>query len=56
MEKSVEEVHTVKALGSAARDHSGILSPFEFSRRYVHGIEIRFHYQPNKFQTITNET
>ncbi|KAI8007963.1 Mannitol dehydrogenase [Camellia lanceoleosa] len=33
MEKSAEEVHTVKAFGWAARDHSGILSPFEFSRR-----------------------
>ncbi|KAF5932608.1 hypothetical protein HYC85_028779 [Camellia sinensis] len=29
MEKSAEEVHTVKAFGWAARDHSGVLSPFE---------------------------
>ncbi|PHT30949.1 putative mannitol dehydrogenase [Capsicum baccatum] len=33
MEKSPEEMHPVKAFGWAARDNSGILSPFKFSRR-----------------------
>lgn len=35
MEKSPEEQHPVKAFGWAARDASGVLSPFHFSRRYV---------------------
>ncbi|CAN4126814.1 unnamed protein product [Withania somnifera] len=33
MEKSPEEVHPVKAFGWAARDTTGTLSPFKFSRR-----------------------
>lgn len=33
MEKSPEEQHPVKAFGWAARDTSGVLSPFHFSRR-----------------------
>nr|XP_016447532.1 PREDICTED: 8-hydroxygeraniol dehydrogenase-like [Nicotiana tabacum] len=33
MEKSLEEVHPVKAFGWAAKDTSGLLSPFKFSRR-----------------------
>ncbi|PIA41156.1 hypothetical protein AQUCO_02300153v1 [Aquilegia coerulea] len=33
MSKSPEEEHPQKALGWAARDNSGILSPFKFSRR-----------------------
>ena len=31
---SPEEEHPQKAFGWAARDPSGILSPFKFSRRY----------------------
>lgn len=34
MVKAPEEEHPVKAFGWAARDTSGILSPFHFSRRY----------------------
>ncbi|KAA8546667.1 hypothetical protein F0562_003102 [Nyssa sinensis] len=33
MEKSPEQEHPVKAFGWAARDQSGVLSPFKFSRR-----------------------
>lgn len=33
MEKSPEEQHPIKALGWGARDVSGVLSPFNFSRR-----------------------
>ena len=33
MAKSPEEEHPVKAFGWAARDSSGHLSPFKFSRR-----------------------
>jgi len=32
-EKSYEEEHPTKAFGWAARDQSGVLSPFKFSRR-----------------------
>lgn len=35
MAKSPEEEHPQKAFGWAARDTSGILSPFRFSRRYI---------------------
>ena len=35
MSKSPEEEHPRKAFGWAARDASGILSPFNFSRRFV---------------------
>jgi cinnamyl-alcohol dehydrogenase len=34
MSKSPEEEHPVKAFGWAARDQSGHLSPFNFSRRW----------------------
>ncbi|XP_042484269.1 probable mannitol dehydrogenase isoform X2 [Macadamia integrifolia] len=34
MSKSAEEVHPTKAFGLAARDSSGVLSPFKFSRRH----------------------
>ncbi|GMP85388.1 hypothetical protein CsSME_00038566 [Camellia sinensis var. sinensis] len=44
--KSEAQAHSKKGLGSSRGPQAG----------YVHGIEIRFHYQPNKFQTITNET
>ena len=33
MAKSPEEEHPHKAFGWAARDSSGVLSPFHFSRR-----------------------
>jgi hypothetical protein len=32
-EKSYQEEHPAKAFGWAARDQSGVLSPFKFSRR-----------------------
>ena len=35
MSKSAEEEQPQKAFGWAARDNSGILSPFHFSRRYT---------------------
>ncbi|KAJ6870884.1 hypothetical protein NC652_036525 [Populus alba x Populus x berolinensis] len=35
MSKSPEEEHPVKAFGWAARDQSGHLSPFNFSRRQL---------------------
>nr|DAD22179.1 TPA_asm: hypothetical protein HUJ06_023642 [Nelumbo nucifera] len=34
MSKSPEQEHPRKAIGWAARDSSGVLSPFKFSRRY----------------------
>ncbi|CAL5406006.1 unnamed protein product [Camellia sinensis] len=42
MAKSAEEVHPVKSFGWAARDHSGILSPFTFSRRATGAEDVRF--------------
>ncbi|CAL5406007.1 unnamed protein product [Camellia sinensis] len=41
MESSAEEVHAVTAFGWAARDQSGILSPFKFSRRATGGEDVR---------------
>ena len=35
MAKSPENEHPKKAFGWAARDASGVLSPFNFSRRFV---------------------
>lgn len=35
MAKSPEEEHPKKAIGWAARDSSGVLSPFKFSRRLL---------------------
>jgi hypothetical protein len=35
MVASPEQEHPRKAFGWAARDASGVLSPFKFSRRYV---------------------
>lgn len=35
MAKSPETEHPVQAIGYAASDTSGILSPFKFSRRYI---------------------
>ena len=34
--KSPEEEHPVKTFGYAAKDPSGVLSPFKFSRRYIY--------------------
>ncbi|CAL5342102.1 unnamed protein product [Camellia sinensis] len=42
MAKSAEEVHPVKSFGWAARDHSGILSAFTFSRRATGAEDVRF--------------
>lgn len=42
MAKSPEEEHPVKAFGWAARDHSGHLSPFNFSRRATGEEDVRF--------------
>ncbi|KAL5728385.1 cinnamyl-alcohol dehydrogenase [Ranunculus cassubicifolius] len=46
MSKSPEEEHTLKALGWAARDNSGILSPFKFSTRDIGAddVAIKIHY------------
>lgn len=41
MAKSPETEHPIKAFGWAARDTSGVLSPFNFSRRYVALIQKR---------------
>ncbi|XP_052195508.1 probable mannitol dehydrogenase [Diospyros lotus] len=41
-EKSPEEEHPVKTFGWAARDPSGILSPFKFSRRATGEEDVRF--------------
>ncbi|CAI9111396.1 OLC1v1011617C2 [Oldenlandia corymbosa var. corymbosa] len=40
--KSPEEQHPVKAYGWAARDPSGILAPFKFSRRATRDVDVRF--------------
>uniref|UniRef100_A0A5B7CC31 Putative mannitol dehydrogenase isoform X2 n=1 Tax=Davidia involucrata TaxID=16924 RepID=A0A5B7CC31_DAVIN len=42
MAKSPEEQHPVKAYGWAARDTSGVLSPFKFSRRDTGETDVRF--------------
>ncbi|KAL6954212.1 8-hydroxygeraniol dehydrogenase [Sarracenia purpurea var. burkii] len=42
MGKSAEEEHPVKAFGWAARDESGALSPFTFSRRETGDEDVRF--------------
>ncbi|KAJ4836193.1 8-hydroxygeraniol dehydrogenase [Turnera subulata] len=42
MSKSPEEQHPVKAFGWAARDQSGHLSPFNFSRRATGEKDVRF--------------
>ncbi|KAK9166224.1 hypothetical protein Scep_001415 [Stephania cephalantha] len=42
MSKSPEEVHPKKAFGWAARDTSGVLSPFEFSRRETGEEDVAF--------------
>nr|WKU61923.1 cinnamyl alcohol dehydrogenase-like 5 [Rauvolfia serpentina] len=42
MAKSFEEEHPVKAFGWAARDSSGVLSPFKFSRRATGEKDVRF--------------
>lgn len=41
MAKSFEEEHPVKAFGWAARDSSGVLSPFKFSRRATGEKDVR---------------
>jgi cinnamyl-alcohol dehydrogenase len=42
MGKAPEEEHPVKAVGWAARDTSGVLSPFKFSRRVTGEEDVRF--------------
>ncbi|PON97070.1 Alcohol dehydrogenase superfamily, zinc-type [Trema orientale] len=42
MAKSPEEEHPRKAFGWAARDSSGILSPFHFSRRETGEKDVTF--------------
>ncbi|KAK9163426.1 hypothetical protein Syun_004328 [Stephania yunnanensis] len=42
MSKSAEEVHPKKAFGWAARDTSGVLSPFKFSRRETGEEDVAF--------------
>ncbi|KAI3462150.1 hypothetical protein Pfo_018813 [Paulownia fortunei] len=42
MAKSPEEEHPVKAFGWAARDPSGVLSPFHFSRRATGDDDVQF--------------
>ncbi|KAF7130371.1 hypothetical protein RHSIM_Rhsim10G0174500 [Rhododendron simsii] len=42
MAKAPEEEHPVKAFGWAARDTSGVLSPFKFSRRVTKDEDVRF--------------
>ncbi|XP_058187434.1 8-hydroxygeraniol dehydrogenase-like isoform X1 [Rhododendron vialii] len=42
MGKAPEEEHPVKAFGWAARDASGVLSPFKFSRRVTGDEDVRF--------------
>ncbi|KAL5714919.1 cinnamyl-alcohol dehydrogenase [Ranunculus cassubicifolius] len=46
MSKSPEQEHPQKALGWAARDNSGTLSPFNFSRRDIGAddVAIKIHY------------
>ncbi|KAK2996019.1 hypothetical protein RJ640_013909 [Escallonia rubra] len=63
--KSPEEEHPVKAFGWAARDPSGVLSPFNFSRRATADNDVRFkvlycgichtdlHFIKNEFGTST---
>ncbi|XP_075104765.1 cinnamyl alcohol dehydrogenase 2 [Nicotiana tabacum] len=42
MAKNPEEEHSVKAFGFAARDTSGVLSPFNFSRRATGEKDVQF--------------
>ncbi|KAJ4951545.1 hypothetical protein NE237_028377 [Protea cynaroides] len=42
MSKSPEELHPIKAFGWAARDSSGVLSPFKFSRRDTGDEDVKF--------------
>ncbi|KAG2694402.1 hypothetical protein I3760_08G141900 [Carya illinoinensis] len=42
MAKTPEEEHPIKAVGWAARDSSGVLSPFKFSRRATGEKDVRF--------------
>ncbi|KAB1211054.1 putative mannitol dehydrogenase [Morella rubra] len=42
MAKSPEQEHTVKTFGWAARDSSGVLSPFKFSRRATGDKDVTF--------------
>ncbi|KAI8536461.1 hypothetical protein RHMOL_Rhmol10G0258700 [Rhododendron molle] len=42
MAKAPEEEHPVRAFGWAARDTSGVLSPFNFSRRVTEDEDVRF--------------
>ncbi|KAG7968141.1 hypothetical protein I3843_08G137200 [Carya illinoinensis] len=42
MSKAPEEQHPVKAFGWAAKDSSGLLSPFKFSRRATGDKDVRF--------------
>ncbi|KAL6227611.1 hypothetical protein ACLB2K_001568 [Fragaria x ananassa] len=42
MESSPEQKHPRKAIGWAARDTSGVLSPFKFSRRETGATDVRF--------------
>ncbi|XP_021848399.1 probable mannitol dehydrogenase [Spinacia oleracea] len=42
MGKSAEDVHPQKAFGWAARDSSGVLSPFNFSRRATGEVDVSF--------------
>nr|ANQ45226.1 putative ADH [Catharanthus roseus] len=51
MEKAPEEQHPVKAFGWAARDTSGVLSPFNFSRRHeIVGVATEVGCSVNKFK------
>ncbi|KAM7529383.1 hypothetical protein LguiB_032793 [Lonicera macranthoides] len=43
MAKSPEEEHPVKAFGWAARDDSGVMSPFKFSRRATRDEDIKLN-------------
>ena len=47
MAKSPAEEHPKKAFGWAARDTSGVLFPFNFSRRFVFLLPISFFYPIN---------
>ncbi|XP_043712973.1 probable mannitol dehydrogenase isoform X2 [Telopea speciosissima] len=42
MSKSPEQEHPIKAFGWAARDSSGVLSPFQFSRRATGDEDVKF--------------
>ncbi|KAL8211266.1 hypothetical protein R6Q57_005703 [Mikania cordata] len=65
MAKSPESEHPIKAYGYAARDSSGVLSPFNFSRRATGDKDVRFkvlycgichsdiHFAKNEFGRTT---